>query len=162
MKEIILVRHGKSSWDYHGVSDKDRPLSERGIRDAALVAKYLAKRIEEPELIYSSTANRALHTAVIFMNGLDIDSSRIAITDQLYSFSAETVMEFIRNLDESYKNVMIFGHNPGFTSISNIFGDKPIDNLPTAGVVKIRFEVSAWQQVKKGLTEIVVFPKLLY
>ena len=162
MKEVILVRHGKSSWDYQGISDKDRPLSSRGIKDAGIVSEYLSQRIEEPAVIYSSTANRALHTAMIFMGGLKIDPAKVKISETLYSFSGESVMEFIRNLDENYDSVMIFGHNPGFTSISNIFGNKPIDNLPTSGVVKVKFVVSSWKQVHKGLTEIVIFPKLLY
>lgn len=162
MKEVILIRHGKSSWDYQGVLDKDRPLSRRGIKDAGIVSEYMSQRIEEPDVICSSTANRALHTAMIFMRGLKIDPAKVKIEDELYSFSGETVMEFIKNLDENYDSVMIFGHNPGFTSISNIFGNKPIDNLPTSGVVQIKFEVSNWKQIKKGLTEIVVFPKLLY
>lgn len=162
MKEIILVRHGKSSWDYGDVSDRDRPLSNRGIKDAGTVSNYLSQRIEVPKLIFSSAANRALHTAMIFMRGLGVDPKTVKISEALYSFSDGSVIDFIRELDEDHDRVMIFGHNPAFTSISNIFGNKPIDNLPTSGVVQMKFEVSSWKQINKGLTEIVVFPKLLY
>lgn len=162
MKEVILVRHGKSSWDYQDTSDRDRPLSQRGIKDARMVSEYLQQTIEVPDLIYSSAANRALHTAMIFMRGLNVDPKIVNVAEELYSFSAESVMDFIRNLSEDNDRVMIFGHNPGFTSISNIFGNKPIDNLPTSGVVQMTFEVSSWKQINKGLTEIIVFPKLLY
>lgn len=162
MKEVILVRHGKSSRDYQGVVDMDRPLTERGISDAALVAMYFAKQSRNPQLVCSSPANRALHTAMIFMDKMGIDPSRVNISKELYNFSPEPVVRFIRNLDQSFNSVMIFGHNPTFTSIANIFGNKPIDNLPTAGAVILKFEVSDWHQINKGLTEIIVFPKLFY
>lgn len=161
MKEVILVRHGKSSWDYQGVSDRDRPLSRRGIRDAGMVSNYLGQRIEVPELIYSSAANRALHTAMIFMRALQVDPKKVRISETLYSFSDDPIRSFIKNLSEDHNRVMIFGHNPAFTSISNTLGSKYIDNLPTSGVVQMKFEVPRWEQINKGLTEIVVFPKLL-
>ncbi|EKF55019.1 phosphohistidine phosphatase, SixA [Galbibacter marinus] len=161
MKEVILIRHGKSSWDYRDVSDRDRPLSNRGIKDAGSVSNYLRERIEVPELVYSSAANRALHTAMIFMRGLNVDPKKVMISETLYSFSDQPIIRFIKNLSEDYDRVMIFGHNPAFTSISNFLGSKPIDNLPTSGVVQMKFEVPRWEQLNKGLTEIVVFPKLL-
>ena len=70
MKELYLVRHAKSSWDYESVEDYDRPLQGRGIRDAHMVSSVLAGNRETPEAIYTSPAIRAAHTAMIFSRNL--------------------------------------------------------------------------------------------
>ncbi|WP_456866312.1 SixA phosphatase family protein [Galbibacter sp. BG1] len=160
MKQLYIVRHGKSSWDY-GVDDKDRPLMERGINDAILVSNHLKKEFKAIDAVFSSPANRALHTCLIFMRKLELDVSKVIITEQLYDFGGTSVSNFIKQLDNSYKNVMIFGHNHAFTSISNIFGNKSIDNLPTSGVVKLNFDIERWQDVEYGTTELIIFPKQL-
>lgn len=79
MKTIYIVRHAKSSWAYEGVEDIDRPLKERGINDAHLVSKLLAKKIEKPDVFISSVANRALHTSVIFCRNFNYPLSNLQI-----------------------------------------------------------------------------------
>ena len=85
MKQLILMRHGKSSWDYD-VSDKDRPLKQRGINDAHLVSQTFALHAPSIDFIYSSPANRALHTSMIFVRNLEFDLSRFKVNDMLYDF----------------------------------------------------------------------------
>ncbi|WP_335967194.1 histidine phosphatase family protein [Galbibacter sp. PAP.153] len=160
MKEITLVRHAKSSWEYE-VNDKDRPLQERGINDAYMVANYLKGNFKAPDVVFSSPAIRALHTCIIVTGQLGIAPSKIHIEKRLYDFEGTSVINFIKQLGESYKKVMIFGHNHAFTSISNIFGNKSINNVPTAGVVQLRFDVGEWKLVDKGTTELIIFPKQL-
>lgn len=70
MKTLYIVRHAKSSWEYSGIEDIDRPLKKRGIKDAHLMSKFLTKKIEKPDAFITSSANRALHTAVIFLRKL--------------------------------------------------------------------------------------------
>ena len=131
MKEIILVRHGKSSWQY-AVSDRDRPLQERGIKDALLVAGALSG-LPRPDAVFSSPANRALHTCTILMRELRIPLER----------------------------VMLFGHNHAFTALANAWGNRGIDNVPTTGVVHLRFDVARWADLSRGQTRAAVFPKNL-
>ncbi|MBL7474155.1 SixA phosphatase family protein [Robertkochia sediminum] len=154
------MRHGKSSWE-NDVKDQDRPLQERGVKDAFRVAQFVSDKMPMPEVVFSSPANRALHTCIIAMRQLGIPYERLTITDELYDFSGGSVEAFIRNLDDSYENVMIFGHNHAFTSISNIFGSEKIENLPTAGLVHIHFECEHWADIEKGVTRLKIFPKLL-
>lgn len=160
MKSIILVRHGKSSWNFD-VTDQQRPLNERGKSDGELVVKEFVKSFDVPDRIYSSPANRALSTCKIFIKGLNLPESSIKIEEELYDFGGENVAHFIKNLSNSYTNVMIFGHNHAFTVIANIFGSIFIENLPTTGLVKINFEVDSWQEIKKGTTELILTPKEL-
>ena len=158
MRQLVLIRHAKSSWKYD-VTDAERPLKKRGLRDAALVSKSFKKEGFLPDIIFSSHANRALTTCKIFVKNLHLDEKMIHITEELYDFGGQNVMNFIKNIDNSYEKVMIFGHNHAFTSICNIFGDQFIDNLPTSGLVVINFDVTSWQDVKKGVTKLTIFPR---
>ncbi|WP_323788818.1 SixA phosphatase family protein [Psychroserpens sp.] len=158
MKQLVLIRHAKSSWEYD-VNDDERPLNKRGFRDAELVAKSFQSASFAPDIIFSSFANRALSTCKIFMKTLNFEDKILHIKDELYDFGGENVINFITNIDDHYEKVMIFGHNHAFTSICNIFGDQFIDNLPTSGLVVIHFDVTSWQNIKKGITKLTIFPR---
>ncbi|MEO0571361.1 MAG: histidine phosphatase family protein [Bacteroidota bacterium] len=160
MKTIIFVRHGKSSWDYQ-VDDKDRPLKERGVNDAHLVAGQLKKMEMEIDWCFSSPANRALHTCMIFLRNLNFDFSKFKVSRDLYDFSGDSVLNFLKNLNGSYSNVMIFGHNYAFTSLVNMLGDAYIDNLPTSGMAILEFNIEGWSGLKRGTTKQITFPKEL-
>ena len=160
MKSIILVRHGKSSWEYN-VSDTERPLKQRGVKDAKLVADQFIKSNKIPEKIYSSHAKRALETCKIFVKAFDLDKNSFKIEHELYDFGGESVINFIKNLSNKYGTVMLFGHNYAFTSIANIFGDKFIDNVPTSGLIKLNFDIENWKDLTQGTTELIIIPKEL-
>jgi len=160
MKQIILMRHGKSSWDYD-VSDKDRPLKERGITDAHLVSNTFKLHAPSIDFIFSSPANRALHTSMIFVRNFDFDLSYFKIHQSLYDFSGDSVQHFVEQLDNKLDTVAIFGHNYAFTSLANTWGDQYIENVPTAGLVHITFGVDDWSKILKGTTKQMVFPKHL-
>lgn len=160
MKQLIMVRHGKSSWDLK-VDDKDRPLLERGIKDGHLVAHAFSDRKIKVDAIYSSPANRALHTCVIFLRELQFPYENFRLTNELYEFSGEGVIQFVKALDNSLNTVMIFGHNNAFTNVVNHWGSKSIDNVPTTGLVRLNFKTDSWDSVEGGTTESVIFPKQL-
>jgi len=158
MKNLILIRHAKSSWDYN-VTDEKRPLADRGISDAHLVSEEFGSNYFQPDTIFSSPANRALSTCKIFMKNLNLSDKLLTINDNLYDFSGENVMEFIKNIDKQHDNVIIFGHNFAFTSISNRLGSEFIDNLPTCGLVWLQFDIDSWNDVTKGTTKLIIRPK---
>lgn len=160
MKRIILMRHGKSSWDYE-VSDEDRPLKERGINDAHLVAETFKKEKVQIDFAYSSPANRALHTGMIFLRNINFTFNKFRVVESLYDFSGSSVQSFVEHLDNQYRNIAIFGHNYAFTSLANAWGDQYIDNVPTSGLVQIKFDVDDWARISKGTTEQIIFPKQL-
>ncbi|MEM8763357.1 MAG: histidine phosphatase family protein [Bacteroidota bacterium] len=160
MKNLFLMRHGKSSWEYN-VADRNRPLNERGIGDAILVGNHLHTMGISVERVYSSMANRALHTSIIVMEKLTFDLNNFQVRKDLYDFSGEQVDYFVKGLDNSFENVMIFGHNHAFTELANRWGDTYIDNVPTAGCVHLQFDVASWSELQKGTTKRTIFPKLL-
>ncbi len=160
MKTLILVRHGKSSWEYE-VSDKDRPLKERGIRDAHLVGKQYSSQAGDIDAAFSSPACRAMHTAMIVLREFNYELSEFRVTDHLYDFSGSGVADFVQGLNEKWQKVIIFGHNYAFTNIANQWGDQRIDNVPTAGLVELTFDCDRWADVEMGSTKQVLFPKTL-
>ncbi len=112
MKTLFIVRHGKSSWDYDDISDIDRPLNERGIRDGYKMAGRLKKSGRKPGMIISSPAARALHTAIIFQRTLGISDRKFILDRDLYEAETEDIMEVIFGVDDGVESVMIFSHNP--------------------------------------------------
>lgn len=160
MKQLILMRHGKSSWDYD-VSDKDRPLKERGINDAHLVSSEFRKMNHNIDFAFSSPANRALHTSMIFLRGQEFNLGKFRVTESLYDFSGSSVEHFVHRLDNNVRTVAVFGHNYAFTSLVNAWGDKYIENVPTSGLVFISFNENDWSNISKGTTKEIIFPKHL-
>jgi len=158
MKNLILVRHAKSSWDYN-VSDDKRPLENRGITDTQLVSLKFKDHLFQTDMVFSSPANRALTTCKIFLKNLEISDKLLIVSHKLYDFSGENVIDFIKNIDKQLNNVIIFGHNYAFTSISNRFGSIFIDNLPTCGLVWIQFDVDSWEDIETGKTLLIIRPK---
>ena len=157
---MILMRHAKSSWELE-VSDEDRPLQERGIRDAHLVAGHFREQGSKVDFVYSSPAIRALHTAGIFVRGIDHPFDRFRVDASLYDFSGERVREFVGQLHDELGTVALFGHNYAFTSLANAWGDRYIENLPTAGLVHIVFQEDRWSSISTGSIKHLLFPKQL-
>ena len=159
MKTLYIVRHAKSSWEYDSVKDIDRPLKERGINDAHLLSKHLAGEIKKPDVFLSSSANRALHTAVIFCENFGYPLSNLKIKRQLYNFSDGYLVKTVKALDDSFDSAIVFSHDHGINSFVNKFGSKPIAHVTTCGVVGIQFDIKHWKDIKKGNTILVEFPK---
>ena len=157
-KTLILVRHGKSSWD-NNLDDHDRPLKSRAFNDIELVTEKLKSHITRDFTFLSSTANRAKTTAEYFLKQLEIDKNEIQQDHELYTFDVNVLKQYIYNLNNDIDKIVIFGHNPAFTSLSNKLGSLLFGNVPTSGVVKIEFDNSNWKDCKQGETKLYLFPK---
>jgi phosphohistidine phosphatase len=147
MKTVYLVRHAKSSWDYPHLEDRDRPLKGRGIRDAHLMAAWLAEDLESAPRMISSPATRALHTAMIFARNFEKSLDSIRTCESLYETSVDGLRSFLRQLPDADNEVMVFGHNPSHTAFLNRCVEPLIDNVPTAGIACLRFDVRAWKDL---------------
>lgn len=160
MKTLIFVRHAKSTWDYP-VEDIDRPLAVSGIKDAYLVAKEFRSHRVAIDAVYGSPAARALMTAMIFLRELDFPLKSFSCVRQLYDFSGEKIIQFVRELDNDKNTAMIFGHNHAFTALANKWGSLYVENVPTCGLVRLDFDVTEWKAIAKGITSQNLSPKQL-
>lgn len=161
MKTLLIVRHGKSSWDEPDLSDRDRPLKERGIADARKMSALLLEQKIVPELVISSPAKRARQTAELFCETLGIPAGDIDLEEKLYFQGEGVIVDFVRDIDDRFNTVMITGHNPDFTDLANHYMSQSLYNLPTAGVVKLQFDCSSWREISRTnlKNDICLFPK---
>ena len=157
MKTLYLLRHAKSSWK-EPCDDHKRSLKQSGKKDALLVSEYV-KSIVPPEKIITSDATRAKTTANYFKNSFNVSDENFIINQSLYDFGGKKVLETIKNLNNSLDFVLIVGHNNALTSITNMIGDKIIDNIPTCGFVEIQFNIEKWEYIKYGQTKNIIFPR---
>jgi phosphohistidine phosphatase len=147
-RELLLVRHAKSSWKQPTLIDRQRPLTSRGREDARRMAKLLDKKGVRPELIVSSPARRALQTARIFAKRLHYRRARIAIEEQLYEATPRRLMALIQRLDRERRCVLLFGHNPEFTQLAHRWS-RAMTHLPTCAVARFEFQARSWSHVAK-------------
>lgn len=150
-KILHIVRHAKSSWDYENIADIDRPLESKGILKAYKVSNKLKHENLKPQFMISSPANRALHTAIIFARVLDVPLKQLSVNPLLYDSCINDLMKLIAQTGDDVNSIMIFGHNPGFTSIVNHLAKTRIENLPTSGVVTLIFETGTWKSISRNL-----------
>lgn len=160
-RKLILVRHGKSDWD-NNLSDRERPILPRAHKDAELVATEFKKHFSEPIYLVSSVAKRAKQTAQIFENELGEQATTFLLNENLYTFDVLELVTFIRKLPDQWQNVMIFGHNPAFTSVHQFLSDKRIGHIPTTGLVYLEFEnLDTWKNAKYGKNKLELYAKQL-
>jgi phosphohistidine phosphatase len=149
-KILHIARHAKSSWDYKNVSDFDRPLKERGIHDAHEMAGKMKMKHPLPELIITSPANRAFHTALIFSRVIELPFNQFHIDPDIYGSDVDGLFQKIKSLDDKYCCVMIFGHNPEFSDLVNFLTGDSVDEVPTCGVMSIFYDTEKWQEISRG------------
>ena len=132
------------------VNDINRPLSQSGIERIQIKSYQKRDFFIDAEVIISSPAIRALHTAVIVIRELGISMEKLIIDEQLYTFSGFSIIDYVYALDERWSNVVLVGHNPAFTEVINHFSDVSINQLKTSGFAKISFNEDQWSNLFKG------------
>lgn len=159
MKALFIIRHAKSSWDASNIDDFERPLNDRGKRDAPRMGKRLKEKDIHPDLLLSSPAKRALSTAKRIAKALKYPKDNIKTDRRLYHADEETMLAVVQELKDSQDVVMIFSHNPGLTEFVNSLmdGQLVIDNVPTCGIVAFQFNSESWKDVDWGKGKLLFF-----
>ena len=148
MRILTLVRHAKSSRDYPELSDFERPLNNRGRREAPQIAGRLRKADIKPDLLVSSPALRAITTARAFAEELNMHLDEIVLNPHIYEASAWTLMHIVRSLPPEHAEVMLFGHNPGLSRFAHDLAECPFDEMDTCGAVRIELPAKVWSLVQ--------------
>jgi phosphohistidine phosphatase len=153
VKTLYLVRHAKSTWEYSSLADYDRPLNNRGLRDAPLMGQRLAEKKISVDQIWSSPARRAIDTAYILAEALNYSRKEIMLHDQFYISSTDNFISEIQSCPDEVKSLLIVGHNPVICQTANLLiaDDNcgvDIELMPTCSIVAFVFNIGSWQQLR--------------
>ena len=142
MKVLLLLRHAKSSWKDKGVSDHDRPLNNRGKRDAPRMGWLLQKEELVPDIIMSSSAVRARDTTVRVAKSC-YHKGQINYVDSLYLGGTEAYLDALKVLPNDFKIVLVVGHNPDIEELVMILTGQ-VERIPTAALARIDLTIEDW------------------
>ncbi len=168
MKQLTLLRHAKSDWETDAAHDFDRPLKERGRKDAPVMGRMLVAAAAMPDLIITSTALRALQTTELLVAAAGYHGE-VRQESSLYAASAQELLAVVCHLPEEAAHVLLVGHNPGLEDLAaRLIGADAFEmvtgvRLPTAAAAHLTLAATAWSDVQanSGQLEWLVTPKLV-
>jgi phosphohistidine phosphatase len=155
--QLTLLRHAKSAWDDAGKKDRDRPLNDRGERDAPVMGQRLRARDARPTLIVTSPAVRARRTAQIVAREIGYPAEFLQLEEDLYLASANQIIEVLARQESTFRDIVVCGHNPGMTDLANRLTGAGIDNIPTTGIVTIGLDLERWADLDGAEGELLLF-----
>jgi phosphohistidine phosphatase len=142
MKTLLILRHAKSSKDDPTLKDFDRPLAERGLRDAPRAGAMLKEKSLVPDEIMSSPAVRALDTAKLAAKSAGF-KKEIHQVKEFYPGEPEDYINVLKNLSDDIDRVMVVGHNPGMEELVWTLNGGP-EEIPTASVTHFELPIEKW------------------
>jgi len=157
MKTITILRHAKSSWDNPGIVDFDRPLNQRGERDAPEMGRRMKTADIRPSLIVSSPAARAWATAKLVAVEIAYPLEFLQRERDLYHAGPKRIYDVIAAQDEGFKSIMIVGHNPGLTELANQLVPDLTSNMPTASYVSVLIDTDTWDLQSRRSAELIEY-----
>ena len=157
MKTVLLIRHAKSSWDDPIMIDFERPLNERGKKDAPIMASKVKERKINIDAFISSPAKRAKKTARLFAEEYKYNENNILYKTELYHADASTFYEVIENTGNEYESIAVFSHNPGITYFVNELTEVKLDDMPTCAVFALQADCSKWKDFRKAKKKFLFF-----
>ena len=143
MKEIYVLRHAKSSWDNSNLSDFERPLANRGISDAKKMSKFLKDMNIKIDKVLCSNAIRAKETFDLTADGFNFEIDKATYLDKLYFGDTTTIIQDLKELDESLNNILIVGHNPTLHYLVEILTNESFNRFTTCNLATI-FHDGEW------------------
>lgn len=139
------------------MSDEERPLNERGNRDAPVMGKRLKSRGIKPDILISSPALRAQATALKIAAEIGYSEEIIQIDEKLYFDGTNGMLAVIHSIATEVNTAILFGHNPTMTQMVNYLASADVHNMPTCGVAAIKFSIESWKEVEGGLGKLQLF-----
>lgn len=157
---LTLIRHAEAGAP-HGsrIADHNRPLTERGRRDASRLGALLSSRGFMPDCLWSSDAERAQTTARILGQAIALSDSELDIRSGLYLAHMGTLCDAIREASDDLGHLVLVGHNPGLSELWDWLCDKQGFGLPTCGIARLELDLSRWSQLERGCAHLVEFDR---
>jgi phosphohistidine phosphatase len=155
VKRLTLLRHANAEWKDTSVADFDRPLNRKGVSESTAMAKRLFERGFVPDFVLTSPAVRAVQTMEVFARELELPARRSRTDERLYLAHPEDILGAVHGTGPRIGHLMIVGHNPGLTEFARrlIPPGSTLDELPTAGICTMQFDVRTWADVQMGTAQ---------
>lgn len=157
IKNLVVIRHAKSSWDSPALSDLERPLNHRGVRDAPFMGNLLKSRGLLPDRILCSPAVRAGMTARLLADAVGYDVRAIDVHQEIYEQGVSGLMSVIHGLHSGWNRVYLIGHNPDLSRLVDRLTGESLGDLPTCGVASLVFDVERWPHIMEGSGRLSLF-----
>jgi phosphohistidine phosphatase len=149
MKNLLIMRHAKSSWKDGALPDHERPLNKRGRHDAPRMGRLLRTQGPEPQAILASTAVRARATAAAVAEALAFEGD-ISLQPGFYGDAPDAYFAALRGLPDSVETALLIAHNPGLEDLlATLTGDE--ETLPTAAIAHVRLPIAAWPELSSDV-----------
>jgi len=146
-RNLYLLRHAKSSWDYPELNDFERPLNKRGRHDIPVMAVFIRQKGLIPDRILSSPATRAAMTAKTVAEIAGIPEAQLVFNQAIYDAGVSDLVKVVGSTDNQVRNLMLVGHNPGLTGFAIFLTGHMIDNIPTSGLCGIGLNIRSWSEI---------------
>ena len=162
-KTLFLLRHARASEKQSGQQDIDRELNSIGLQNSTRMGIYMSKNSIRFDIIISSPAIRAKTTASLIAEQIKYAPHKIHENPEIYEASVRTLLRVVNQLKDEWDTVLIVGHNPSITYLSEYLSKSEIGNMTTCGLVNIQFEVDSWAEISEGTGELLSYqyPDLL-
>ncbi|MFU8812287.1 MAG: SixA phosphatase family protein [Balneolaceae bacterium] len=148
MKNVLFMRHAKSSWENGELEDHERPLNSRGKRDAPAMARFLKEQYTIPEQIFCSPAQRTRQTCQLICRELNLPDDIIRYEPSLYFEGSDAYLQSIREASEAAETLLVIGHNPMTEQVIRaLAGASFRDTVSTAAAACFRTEAETWSKV---------------
>ena len=144
--------------------DHDRPLNHRGLKDAPRMGIQLAKSGFKADLIISSTALRAKHTAQLIAEKIGYEAEAIKYNRSIYDESVGNIISILQEIPDSVNTVMIFGHNPTQEGVLRFLTDMGSSvTMPTGAIACLESHTSDWKSMAPNWITLkwLLIPKIL-
>lgn len=160
---LYLLRHAESIEKQTGQPDRERDLTQKGVREALLIGSYLQKENTSFDAVMCSAAARAKATCVIVTDAMKIETEKIQEEESLYDASTRTFFEFITQFDSHIHRALCVGHNPVISYLAESLTKSELGEMPPAGLAVIKFDVEEWKDIVPGTAELqnYIYPKML-
>ena len=154
MKRLLLLRHAKSSWDDASLDDWERPLNDRGRRDAPRAGEWLRDHLRQPDAIITSDAVRARTTAEAVAKAAGY-SRALVIEPSLYLATPQAVLDLLNAVPDEAQAVLVVGHNPGLEElVRQLTGG--YHAMPTAALIELELPIEHWSELDEMIAASVV------
>ena len=148
MKNLLVLRHAKSSWNLPALDDHERPLNKRGRLDAPRMGELVRENGLIPDVVISSDAVRTRLTAEAVAEAARY-AGKILLDPHLYMASPDDILSLLPTVRENAETVMIVGHNPGLEElVEHLTGER--QDLPTAALAQIGLPIDQWRNLKRS------------